>query len=268
MSKRNGFTLIELLVVIAIIALLMAILMPALNRAKAQAKEMSCRSNLKQIGLAAGMYADSNRDYLPRNINVALASQAPNAWFQLFLPYLGHLKGQDLTADYRDVKIYRCPAYPDKEQTVCYAVNGWMFKNNHSFERLPLTDPDTGFTNTEYRYAKISVYRRLGETIYITDYEDSKSCSWIYTIKDASQANEIGRVDIWVRTHLPLPEGTTGADNTGRSRGRRVPLDRHSRGVNALYFDWHVGHVLASEMMETARGEIGGRGQDMCRLWK
>ena len=265
---RAGFTLIELLVVIAIIALLMAILMPALNKAKAQTKEMVCRSNLKQIGLAAGMYADSNKDFLPRNINVATAGLGTNAWFQLFLPYLGHLKGMKLTDDYRDVKIYRCPAYPDKEQTVCYVVNGFVFKNNHTYERILSTDPATGFTNPEYQFARISVYKRLGETIYLTDYEDSKSCSWIYTIKDASDGASIGRVDLWVGTHLPLPAGTDGADDTGRNTGRRVPLDRHSRGVNALYLDWHVGHVLFSEMMETAKGQIGGRGLDMFRLWR
>jgi len=58
MRERRGFTLIELLVVIAIIALLMAILMPALQRAKKQARDIICKSNLKQYGLGARMYLD------------------------------------------------------------------------------------------------------------------------------------------------------------------------------------------------------------------
>jgi hypothetical protein len=31
--------------------------------------------------------------------------------------------------DYRNVKIYRCPSYPDTDQTVCYVVNGWEFQS-------------------------------------------------------------------------------------------------------------------------------------------
>ena len=65
MNKRRGFTLIELLVVIAIIAVLMAILMPALQRVKEQAREMTCRANLRQYGIAQAIYLDDNDDRYP-----------------------------------------------------------------------------------------------------------------------------------------------------------------------------------------------------------
>jgi prepilin-type N-terminal cleavage/methylation domain-containing protein len=71
MNKRKGFTLIELLVVIAIIAILAAILFPVFAQARAKARQATCLSNIKQIGLAAMMYLQDYDETFPGGPGVA-----------------------------------------------------------------------------------------------------------------------------------------------------------------------------------------------------
>ncbi len=65
MKKNRGFTLIELLVVIAIIAILAAILFPVFAKARDKARQITCVSNVRQIGLGVLQYVQDYDEKFP-----------------------------------------------------------------------------------------------------------------------------------------------------------------------------------------------------------
>ena len=140
-SGKRGFTLIELLVVIAIIAILAAILFPVFAQAREKARQTSCLSNTKQLGLsfqqymqdfdealpksgengANGVcYAVSNGSWvLPATITTAVAATctaaqlpAPNG---AVYPYV------------KNTQVYKCPSDPMADQkTISYSMNSLL----------------------------------------------------------------------------------------------------------------------------------------------
>ena len=64
-ERKNGFTLVELLVVIAIIAMLVVLLLPAINAAREAARKATCKSNLRQIGVALNGYHAARQKFPP-----------------------------------------------------------------------------------------------------------------------------------------------------------------------------------------------------------
>ena len=225
MKPNKAFTLIELLVVIAIIALLLSILMPALKEVKKQAQALICRSNIRQIGLAAYFYTEANDTYIPRGGQV-------RTWFNSFLPYLDQKRTE---TDYRNVKIYRCPSFPDKAQTVCYVVNAWTFSSRTDTAGQQIDEP-----------TKLRTFRRPMYTVYLADNEEG---SWRPIIKQVGDS-DMGRLDVWDVGHLP--------DSTSEdiAYGRRVAKDRHKKGSNYLFLDWHVEYIPTEDMsIEFWRGK-------------
>jgi prepilin-type N-terminal cleavage/methylation domain-containing protein/prepilin-type processing-associated H-X9-DG protein len=97
MTTRRGFTLIELLVVIAIIAILAAILFPVFARAREKARQTSCSSNMKQIGVAIIMYASDFDGAFPSNWTGNCASPGWD-WMETTQPYINNWQ------------VYVCPS--------------------------------------------------------------------------------------------------------------------------------------------------------------
>ena len=97
---KKGFTLIELLVVIAIIAILAAILFPVFARAREKARQTSCLSNLKQLGLGLLMYSQDYDEKFPTYLwgegNTGVANSC--TWWGGIYPYV------------KNVQIFACPS--------------------------------------------------------------------------------------------------------------------------------------------------------------
>lgn len=83
MKKVKRFSLVELLTVIAVIAILAALLLPALNSAREKARDISCMSNLKQIGVLLAVYISQSDDVIPADEgNYAVGSDQWNVKWQ------------------------------------------------------------------------------------------------------------------------------------------------------------------------------------------
>ena len=132
----RAFTLIELLVVITIVALLIGILLPALGAARTTAVSSTCKSNLKQVGLAYQVYAGDFRGLIPPPYRGAEpnfhANPIANRWhIDYLLPHSDTGRGVDSgsVASRLEDTIYACPgALGDSLNELSYAANrGLLF---------------------------------------------------------------------------------------------------------------------------------------------
>lgn len=111
-SSAGGFTLIELLVVIAIVAILAALLFPVFATARAKAREISCLSNLRQVGISNSLYAQDYDGLYPYAVDPA-DRWTPQIWnsqpqFQALIPYLPLI--QDALQPYvKNKELFHCP---------------------------------------------------------------------------------------------------------------------------------------------------------------
>lgn len=133
MQRNKAFTLIELLVVIAIIAILAAILFPVFAKAREKARQTSCLSNMKQLGLGVLQYIQDYDETYP--IGTPSFNQTAN-WPVEILPYV------------KSIAVYTCPDDPLNGHTasyvgapISYGANAYVrytgdTPHDHAFEGL------------------------------------------------------------------------------------------------------------------------------------
>ena len=137
-NRRAAFTLIELLVVIAIIAILAAILFPVFAKAREKARQTSCLSNQKQMGLGAMQYAQDYDETMVPGAGMGPGGAWNPAWYEIIQPYL------------KNTQVYHCPScsstnmpgvYSGPQYPVNYGLNANVSWYGGSAKLAAITAP-------------------------------------------------------------------------------------------------------------------------------
>lgn len=106
LNDRGAFTLLELLIVVSIVAVLTAIAIPALGMTMRSAELTKCSNNLRQVGLAATLFAADHHGLLPAEGNKGDKNpQTSLAWFYRLPPYLDMKTAND------PITVFQCPNF-------------------------------------------------------------------------------------------------------------------------------------------------------------
>ncbi len=232
--------------VVAIIAVLLSILLPALQRARDQAKQVLCLTNLRSLGQSARHYADEygyviQGEYYSRQQRYGMhfaVSLLPGLGYHNELGPLpriwrgplargARMRLSSLLATY---PFFQCPSFPNPDQTLDYVVNAYLFPLPATIADDPgqQTDdgPDPQNTGPGQSHEATATpithidSRPAGRYIYITEAHAQMPTSQQWW----------GRLhDVFLPWNLPFGNHPRIAND-----------QRHPGGLNALYFDGHV----------------------------
>jgi prepilin-type N-terminal cleavage/methylation domain-containing protein/prepilin-type processing-associated H-X9-DG protein len=219
MQRKNGFTLIELLVVIAIIAILAAILFPVFAQAREKARQTSCLSNGKQIGLSLLMYVQDYDEIFPM-----LWQNWPNGtWASAVLPYI------------KNLQIFTCPSRPNRTWSGGPNPRPYgYFDERMGFGCNAHTNDMVGVGSGPCRY-----------------YNGSATVG-------APLASIVAPAECYMggdsRCYWPQSYGDNICDQVSAWSWAVMPATRHNKGANMIYCDGH-SHVVRRDYLKSLEGQ-------------
>ncbi|MEN6547944.1 MAG: DUF1559 domain-containing protein [Armatimonadia bacterium] len=232
---RRGFTLIELLVVIAIIAILAAILFPVFAKAREKARQSSCLSNVKQLGLAIMQYSQDYDERLPMG-------------YDLGTPRCGIIQS---TQPYtKNFQVHDCPSASEKSQ------NSYLGSRSYGYNSSIIQSG----ANTS---ASLGQIVRPAEIVMLGDVCQDNNATYRFSAPTAgpfqcdpdgshckvcggthnSRYADSGHGSIYDRPGFNFIERHNGMGNVGFCDGHAKAMkhmDLYQNGVNHPYFDWNL----------------------------
>ena len=256
--KPKGFTLIELLVVIAIIAILASILFPVFAKAREKARQISCASNERQIGLALMQYTQDNDELLPVGISKQNGVAYGEGWAGEVMPYV------------KSTGLFKCPDDSTTQTThngfadypISYALNSnARSKSNGSLNAPASTvlicevfgataqidqSDEGGYAGTSFDFSPA--------TNGLPDYNNSIGGAF------ADQPDGTG-------ADLKLATGDLAAGQSGVPPVAGTPYASYYTGATGIHTDgsnflFGDGHVKYLKPAQVSAGHNGNSGQD------
>jgi prepilin-type processing-associated H-X9-DG protein/prepilin-type N-terminal cleavage/methylation domain-containing protein len=231
----GGFTLVELLVVIGIIALLISILMPALGRARKQANNVQCMSNVRQLTQSYVMYinASKGRGVVYRGND--------DFWIEAFRKDYGNIN-----------EIRFCPlAKEDVSNDWGSATRAWTFTLTLAGVGTTRNSGSYGFNGWNHRWDPIgrggAQYSGGTQEMYVTP-----------TSAEASRIPVFGDCiwpDGWPKASDPTPPNLQTGDrarqgSSPENMAARFTIARHDRKVNIGFLDGHAESVILDDIKQ------------------
>lgn len=265
-ARGTAFTLIEVLVVVAIIALLVSILLPALGRARAQARNSLCLSNMHNFGLSMNTHSVQSKERVP----VGGDPDSIDHWVNIVAKEMGLVKRftQFMTVNHIRVDQYEIFHCAERTATGSPAWLGYIANSLH-----PEGPLDTNTWRPLEGLININQYKRPAEVIYVMDAESEPLLpvgtgstanpkkareNWLHCLNqgwlDGSEGGKnsavsylngtgggIDSMDYWRGDQLPQ-------STTAGIRERRGALRLHlKRFTNCVYYDGHASSVEAGD---------------------